>query len=150
MQKAYRLFCQKLPKDLPLPLHLGVTEAGDSTAGRSKSIVGIAPLLLDGLGDTIRVSLAEDSANEILFAKKFLKYFEKYKANQQSKLQGISPSKFDRLKFDQLKFYQAKLESYRVQNTPFSFKTKKLYLGDASYVKVGIPEKLQIPKIDFF
>ena len=48
---------------------------------RSKSIVGIAPLLLDGLGDTIRVSLAEDSANEILFAKKFLKYFEKYKAN---------------------------------------------------------------------
>ena len=145
VQKAYRLFCQKLPKDLPLPLHLGVTEAGDSTAGRSKSIVGIAPLLLDGLGDTIRVSLAEDSANEILFAKKFLKYFEKYKANQQSKLQGISPSKFD-----QLKFYQAKLESYRVQNTPFSFKTKKLYLADASYVKVGIPEKLQIPKIDFF
>ena len=68
-------------------------------------------MLLDGLGDTIRVSLAEDSANEILFAKKFLKYFEKYKANQQSKLQGISPSKFDRSKFDQLKFYQAKLEA---------------------------------------
>ena len=131
------LFCQRLPKDLPLPLHLGVTEAGDSTAGRSKSIVGIAPLLLDGLGDTIgnfRVSLAEDSANEILFAKKFLKYFEKYKANQQSKLQGSS-----QLKFDQSKFYQAKLESYRVQNTPFTFQTKKLYLGDAR-CKIGFTE----------
>ena len=65
-------------------------------------------------------------------------------------MQGISPSKFDRSKFDQLKFYQAKLESYRVQNTPFTFQTKKLYLADASYVKVGIPEKLQIPKMDFF
>ena len=77
VQKAYRLFCQRLPKDLPLPLHLGVTEAGDSTAGRSKSIVGIAPLLLDGLGDTIRVSLAEDSAMKFYSLKNYLKYFEK-------------------------------------------------------------------------
>ena len=67
------------------------------------------------------------------------------KANCKEYLQNLTSPKFDRSKF-----YQAKLESYRVQNTPFTFQTKKLYLGDASYVKVGIPEKLQIPKIDFF
>ena len=139
-----------MPKNLPLPLHLGVTEAGDSTAGRSKSIVGIAPLLLDGLGDTIRVSLAEDSANEIIFAKKFLKYFEKYKANQQSKSQGISQSKFDLLKFDQSKFYQAKLESYRVQNTPFTFQTKKLYLGRCELCKSRYSRKIANSQNRFF
>ena len=42
------------------PLHLGVTEAGDGEDGRIKSAIGIGSLLLDGLGDTIRVSLTED------------------------------------------------------------------------------------------
>ena len=47
------------------PLHLGVTEAGDGEDGRIKSAIGIGTLLLDGLGDTIRVSLTEDSVYEI-------------------------------------------------------------------------------------
>ena len=47
------------------PLHLGVTEAGDGEYARIKSTSGIGTLLAEGLGDTIRVSLAEDPANEI-------------------------------------------------------------------------------------
>jgi (E)-4-hydroxy-3-methylbut-2-enyl-diphosphate synthase len=51
------------------PLHLGVTEAGDGEDGRIKSAIGIGSLLLDGLGDTIRVSLTEDSVYEIPVAR---------------------------------------------------------------------------------
>jgi (E)-4-hydroxy-3-methylbut-2-enyl-diphosphate synthase len=52
-------------EDMHYPLHLGVTEAGDGEDGRIKSAIGIGSLLLDGLGDTIRVSLTEDSVYEI-------------------------------------------------------------------------------------
>jgi len=51
------------------PIHLGVTEAGDSEDGRIKSAIGIGSLLLDGIGDTIRVSLTEDSIHEIPVAR---------------------------------------------------------------------------------
>jgi (E)-4-hydroxy-3-methylbut-2-enyl-diphosphate synthase len=51
------------------PLHLGVTEAGDGEDGRIKSAIGIGSLLSDGLGDTIRVSLTEDSVHEIPVAR---------------------------------------------------------------------------------
>ncbi|MEY2495126.1 MAG: (E)-4-hydroxy-3-methylbut-2-enyl-diphosphate synthase, partial [Verrucomicrobiota bacterium] len=47
------------------PIHLGVTEAGDGEDGRIKSAIGIGSLLHDGIGDTIRVSLTEDSVHEI-------------------------------------------------------------------------------------
>ncbi len=47
------------------PIHLGVTEAGDGEDGRIKSAIGIGSLLADGIGDTIRVSLTEDSVHEI-------------------------------------------------------------------------------------
>lgn len=47
------------------PLHLGVTEAGEGEDGRMKSAIGIGALLMDGLGDTIRVSLTEDPEFEL-------------------------------------------------------------------------------------
>jgi (E)-4-hydroxy-3-methylbut-2-enyl-diphosphate synthase len=50
---------------LPYPLHLGVTEAGDGEYARVKSSIGIGALLAEGVGDTIRVSLTEDPANEL-------------------------------------------------------------------------------------
>jgi (E)-4-hydroxy-3-methylbut-2-enyl-diphosphate synthase len=66
MIEAYRLLVERmLPEDMHYPLHLGVTEAGDGEDGRIKSAIGIGSLLLDGLGDTIRVSLTEDSVYEI-------------------------------------------------------------------------------------
>ena len=56
------------------PLHLGVTEAGDAEDGRIKSAVGIGALLADGIGDTLRVSLAEAPENEIPVAKELVEY----------------------------------------------------------------------------
>lgn len=66
MMQAYRLLAAEMMKlGWDYPLHLGVTEAGDGEDGRVKSAVGIGSLLLDGLGDTIRVSLTEDPWHEI-------------------------------------------------------------------------------------
>jgi (E)-4-hydroxy-3-methylbut-2-enyl-diphosphate synthase len=65
---AYRLLVSRLyaeGADWNYPLHLGVTEAGDGEDGRIKSAIGIGSLLADGLGDTIRISLTEDSVHEI-------------------------------------------------------------------------------------
>ncbi len=53
------------PQSWNYPLHLGVTEAGEGEDGRIKSAIGIGSLLCDGIGDTIRVSLTEDSPREI-------------------------------------------------------------------------------------
>ncbi|MFC2112986.1 (E)-4-hydroxy-3-methylbut-2-enyl-diphosphate synthase [Bacteroidota bacterium] len=69
-----RLMRQRMEEEkLEYPLHLGVTEAGDGEDGRVRSAVGIGTLLLEGLGDTIRVSLTEDPEAEIPVAEKLLK-----------------------------------------------------------------------------
>lgn len=66
MVEANRLLFERFDaRDQAYPSHLGVTEAGDGMYARIKSTAGLAPLLLDGIGDTIRVSLAEDPLHEI-------------------------------------------------------------------------------------
>ena len=66
MLSAYRLMADTLDQEgFNYPLHLGVTEAGDGDYGRIKSTAGIATLLAEGLGDTIRVSLTEAPEKEI-------------------------------------------------------------------------------------
>jgi (E)-4-hydroxy-3-methylbut-2-enyl-diphosphate synthase len=68
MIAAYRLLVARLNElgpDWNYPLHLGVTEAGEGEDARIKSAIGIGSLLADGIGDTIRVSLTEDSPHEI-------------------------------------------------------------------------------------
>ena len=55
------------------PLHIGVTEAGSPGMGTIKSAVGIGALLMDGIGDTVRVSLSGDPVNEVYAAKEILK-----------------------------------------------------------------------------
>jgi (E)-4-hydroxy-3-methylbut-2-enyl-diphosphate synthase len=68
MIECYRLLVARLEQEGPdwnYPIHLGVTEAGEGEDGRIKSAIGIGSLLCDGLGDTIRVSLTEDSPREI-------------------------------------------------------------------------------------
>ncbi len=68
---AYRLLVEAmLQLGWDYPLHLGVTEAGEGEDGRIKSAIGIGSLLLDGIGDTIRVSLTEDPWCEIAPCKK--------------------------------------------------------------------------------
>ena len=68
MVKAYRL----AHDNCDYPLHLGVTEAGTEYTGALKSAIGIGSLLIDGIGDTIRVSLSADVVKEVEAAKKIL------------------------------------------------------------------------------
>ena len=66
MVQTVELLARRLDQEgIKVPLHLGVTEAGDGEDGRIKSAVGIGTLLGEGLGDTIRVSLTEDPEKEI-------------------------------------------------------------------------------------
>jgi (E)-4-hydroxy-3-methylbut-2-enyl-diphosphate synthase len=69
MIRAYRLLSSKVP----YPLHLGVTEAGTPFSGSIKSAVGMGALLVDGIGDTVRVSLTADPVEEVKTAYEILK-----------------------------------------------------------------------------
>ncbi|MCF0117638.1 MAG: flavodoxin-dependent (E)-4-hydroxy-3-methylbut-2-enyl-diphosphate synthase [Bacilli bacterium] len=66
--EAYRM----ASKEFPYPLHLGITEAGNKETGLIRSVAGLAPLLLDGIGDTIRISLSDDPREEVIACKKML------------------------------------------------------------------------------
>ena len=66
MVQAYRILQEMMEAEgCIFPMHLGVTEAGNGISGRVKSCIGIATLLEEGIGDTIRVSLTEDPENEL-------------------------------------------------------------------------------------
>ena len=76
MVETVRLLVKEMDKeDMYFPIHLGVTEAGEGEDGRLKSAVGIGSLLLDGIGDTIRVSLSEEPENEIPVAYNILQEY---------------------------------------------------------------------------
>lgn len=80
---AYRLLAAEMKKlGWDYPLHLGVTEAGEGEDGRIKSAIGIGSLLLDGLGDTIRVSLTEDAWNEIDPCQRIISLRNRYESFQ--------------------------------------------------------------------
>jgi (E)-4-hydroxy-3-methylbut-2-enyl-diphosphate synthase len=78
MIEAYRLLVARMDQEGPdwnYPLHLGVTEAGEGEDGRIKSAIGIGALLEDGIGDTVRVSLTEDSVHEIPVCQELVKKY---------------------------------------------------------------------------
>lgn len=86
MIQAYRLLVAAMDElGWDYPLHLGVTEAGEGEDGRVKSAMGIGALLLDGIGDTIRVSLTEDPWHEIDPCQRLVRFFESYEG------QGCAP-----------------------------------------------------------
>jgi (E)-4-hydroxy-3-methylbut-2-enyl-diphosphate synthase len=88
MIAAYRLLVARLDElgpDWNYPLHLGVTEAGEGEDARIKSAIGIGSLLADGIGDTVRVSLTEDSPHEIPVAKALVQLISTVAA-------GVSPA----------------------------------------------------------
>jgi len=128
MIAAYRLLVSRLYRagpDWSYPLHLGVTEAGDGEDGRIKSAIGIGSLLADGLGDTIRVSLTEDSVHEIPVAQALVEPYNRTAAG----LAQVDPIE---LSFD-----------------PFQYNrrpTEKINLGDVraggdELIRVGIRQK---------
>ena len=69
MIRAYRMLSERVP----YPLHLGVTEAGPVATGSIKSAIGVGSLLMDGIGDTIRISLTADPVEEVKVAWEILK-----------------------------------------------------------------------------
>ncbi len=78
MMAANRLLVRRMSEEgMDYPIHLGVTEAGGGLEGRVKSAVGIGALLLEGIGDTIRVSLTEDSVHEIEACRRILDAVER-------------------------------------------------------------------------
>jgi (E)-4-hydroxy-3-methylbut-2-enyl-diphosphate synthase len=86
MIAAYRLLVARLSEegaDWNYPIHLGVTEAGEGEDARIKSAIGIGSLLADGIGDTVRVSLTEDSVHEIPVAKALIEI-----RDQRSEIRG--------------------------------------------------------------
>ncbi len=128
MIAAYRLLVSRLYRagpDWSYPLHLGVTEAGDGEDGRIKSAIGIGSLLADGLGDTVRVSLTEDSVHEIPVAQALVEPYNRTAAG----LAQVDPIE---LSFD-----------------PFQYNrrpTEKINLGDVraggdELIRVGIRQK---------
>src|SRR2546429_7874948 len=108
MIAAYRLLVARLNEegaDWNYPIHLGVTEAGEGEDARIKSAIGIGSLLADGIGDTIRVSLTEDSIHEIPVAKALVDSvaagvvpakFQKSRSNDQRAGSSIDPVSFQR------------------------------------------------------
>ncbi|MDA9754568.1 flavodoxin-dependent (E)-4-hydroxy-3-methylbut-2-enyl-diphosphate synthase, partial [Candidatus Pelagibacter sp.] len=64
---------RQLSKAMNYPLHLGITEAGGFVTGSVKSAIGLGSLLLDGIGDTIRVSLSDDPVKEVKIGNEILK-----------------------------------------------------------------------------
>lgn len=78
MVQSVRLLVQQMEQEgMNYPLHLGVTEAGEGEDGRIKSAVGIGALLADGIGDTVRVSLSEEPAEEIPVAHHLVDYINR-------------------------------------------------------------------------
>lgn len=113
--QAYRLLAQKLKEKnfKAYPFHLGVTEAGEGEDGRLKSAVGIGALLLDGIGDTIRVSLTEDAVAEIPVARDLI---------EATSLVNIPKIDIPDLKKDPFSYSRRESEEISIAGTPIGGK----------------------------
>lgn len=127
MVQAYRLLVARLDElgpDWAYPIHLGVTEAGDGEDGRIKSAIGIGSLLADGIGDTIRVSLTEDSIHEIPVAQAMVSYVRRL--NQKLQVPEVP------LSFDPFTYARRESGSITVNGLP---------LGGGEVARVTVPQK---------
>ena len=120
---AYRLLAARLKQEnfKPYPFHVGVTEAGAGADGRMKSAAGIGALLLDGLADTIRVSLTEDPVAEVPVAQDLIEACE---------LKADAP-KFDVPVFNKDPYHYERRETIAV-------KIAGVEIGGNNPVKVGV------------
>lgn len=133
MIAAYRLLSARMHElGMDYPFHLGVTEAGDGEDGRIKSAIGIGALLEDGIGDTIRVSLTEDSVNEIPAARTIATKYNSYitlPSTTAAVLSGIAETRDP--------FQYNRRWSQTVELPPFNF-------GGVHHVRVEIPLQADI------
>ena len=121
MVQTVRLFVDEMEKsDLHYPLHLGVTEAGDGEDGRIKSAVGIGGLLLDGIGDTIRVSLSEEPEAEIPVARLLVSHVnERAEAEE---IQAVESKNYSRYEYIRRKTHE--VGNIGAENVPVVFAHK--------------------------
>ena len=123
MIAAYRLLVARLNElgpDWNYPLHLGVTEAGEGEDARIKSAIGIGSLLADGIGDTIRVSLTEDSPHEIPVAKALIENISQTSGSQLSTI------------------------NYQLSFDPFSYQRRATEKIERDGVKLGGDELIRV------
>src|SRR5205823_6223267 len=129
MIAAYRLLVARLKEEGPdwnYPIHLGVTEAGEGEDARIKSAIGIGSLLADGIGDTIRVSLTEDSIHEIPVAKALV----------DSVAAGVSPATSQRSKVSD--------QRSEISFDPFSYQRRTTKKLEREGVQVGGDELVRV------
>ncbi|PYJ30485.1 MAG: 4-hydroxy-3-methylbut-2-en-1-yl diphosphate synthase [Verrucomicrobia bacterium] len=132
MIAAYRLLAARLNElgpDWNYPLHLGVTEAGEGEDARIKSAIGIGSLLADGIGDTIRVSLTEDSPHEIPVAKALVENIRKTSNSQLSTLNY-------QLSFDPFSYQRRATETIAVAG--IGDPGQRIKLGGAELIRVVV------------
>jgi (E)-4-hydroxy-3-methylbut-2-enyl-diphosphate synthase len=115
MIDGYRLLVSRFKElNYDYPLHLGVTEAGDGRDGRIKSAMGIGSLLADGIGDTIRVSLTEDSVYEIPVANQLVEKYNLIHLNSRKESENY--------------------KEFRNSDHPYRVNTQSIWIGD---LKIG-------------
>lgn len=134
MIAAYRLLVARLHAegaDWNYPIHLGVTEAGDGEDGRIKSAIGIGSLLSDGIGDTIRVSLTEDSEHEIPVARALVAPFSNLPSEIRPRTTGITPT------WGFYDYKRRESETLMLQGIH-----GKLSLGGSETVRVVVPRRV--------
>ncbi|MCI4667546.1 MAG: (E)-4-hydroxy-3-methylbut-2-enyl-diphosphate synthase [Bacteroidia bacterium] len=114
MVQAYRMLMEDMIKRGRIyPLHLGVTEAGEGEDGRIKSALGIGTLLMDGIGDTVRVSLTEEPEHEMPVGQFLVDHFVT-QANKMRSQEAAHPQEKITLPFDPFSFQRR--ESKEIQN----------------------------------
>jgi (E)-4-hydroxy-3-methylbut-2-enyl-diphosphate synthase len=129
MIAAYRLLVARLNEegaDWNYPIHLGVTEAGEGEDARIKSAIGIGSLLADGIGDTIRVSLTEDSIHEIPVAQALI----------DSVAAGVSPANSQRSEVSD--------QRSEISFDPFSYQRRTTKKLEREGVQVGGDELVRV------
>jgi (E)-4-hydroxy-3-methylbut-2-enyl-diphosphate synthase len=129
MIAAYRLLVARLSEegaDWNYPIHLGVTEAGEGEDARIKSAIGIGSLLADGIGDTIRVSLTEDSIHEIPVAKALV----------DSVAAGVSPANSQRT--------EDRGQRTEISFDPFSYQRRATNKLEREGVQIGGDELVRV------
>ena len=142
MIAAYRLLVARLDElgpDWNYPLHLGVTEAGEGEDARIKSAIGIGSLLADGIGDTVRVSLTEDSPHEIPVAKALIENIKKTPNAQLRKLSRAGSSTLNaQLSFDPFSYQRRATETLAVFPQERDNPGQRIMLGGTELIRVVV------------
>ena len=141
MIAAYRLLVARLDElgpDWNYPLHLGVTEAGEGEDARIKSAIGIGSLLADGIGDTVRVSLTEDSPHEIPVAKALIENIKKTPDAQHSTPINREQALNAQLSFDPFSYQRRATETLAVVPQERDNPGQRIMLGGTELIRVVV------------